>query len=383
MKRLKKELKSTVILFAITLLLTACASNVNVEVTTDGQSAKQEETVAPLLDNNENNEANDQTAAQEADVSDSSSDNESKEVKFAYRFADREEGISLLLGNTEYYNNLNQNDMDYRVQKKGATFEELQAFTAEQVSEFSEEEKQGIAKSMSAIESILNENGYVLPETDEIVFVRTTQLEEGGAEAYTHKTEIYYGDDAMEGMLSDDEATQRIYNELMCHEIFHCLTRNNPQFREDMYSIIGFTVQDEDFELGPEVRELAYSNPDVDHRNSYATFTINGEEMDCFPVLMVEPFEKEGEDYVYFPLHMMISLVPVDDTNTYYSVLDDEENFKAYFDVVGRNTGYVIDPEECMADNFSYAIVNGKDGRDGEPYKTPEIIDKIIDYLKK
>ena len=377
MKRLSTKLKSTVILFAISLLLAACTSNI--EVTTDEQPANQEESVSPASDNNEN----DQSADQEEEVSVSSGDDESEAAIFAYRFADREEGISLLLGNTEYYNNLNQNDMDYRAQKKGATLEEVQEFTAKQVSEFSEEEKQAIARTMSEIESILDGNGYVLPETDELVFVRTTQLEEGGAEAYTHKTEIYYGDEAMEGMLSDDEEVQRIANELMCHEIFHCLTRNNPQFREDMYSIIGFTMQDEDFELEQEVYELAYSNPDVDHRNSYATFTINGEEINCFPVLMVEPFEKEGEDYVSFISHMMIGLVPVDDTSTYYSVLDDEEIFNEYFDVVGRNTGYVIDPEECMADNFSYAVVNGKDGRGGEPYRNPEIVDKIIDYLKK
>lgn len=379
-----KKLKFIAIVFCvISLCLAACSSSV--EVGSDDQSAaNQEESVSTSPDNNESEET--EESAQSADQEEASvpsDDDENEEAKFAYRFADREEGISLLLGNTEFFNNLNQNDMDYRVQKKGATLEEVQEFTAEQVLEFSEEEKQGIAKSMSAVESILRENGYVLPETDEIVFVKTTQLEECGADAYTHKTEIYYGDGPMEMLLSDDEEAQREANELMCHEIFHCLTRNNPQFREAMYGIIGFTAQDEDFELGPEVRELAFSNPDVDHRNSYATFTINGEEMDCFPVCMVEPFEKEGEDYVRFTEHMMYTLVPVNDTNTYYSVLGDEELFNAYFDVFGRNTTYAFDPEECMAENFAYAIVDGKDGREGEPYKNPEIIEGIIDYIKK
>ena len=169
MKKITEKIKFTIVLFVFSLFLAACSSSVEV-----GNDVRSE-------------------ADQEESVFLSSGDDESEAAQLAYRFADREEGISFLLGNTEYYDNLNQNDMDYRVQKKGATLEEVQEFTAEQVLEFSEEEKQAIDKSMSTIESILRENGYVLPETDEIVFVRTTQLEECAA------------------------------NELMCHELFHCL----------------------------------------------------------------------------------------------------------------------------------------------------------------
>ena len=43
----------------------------------------------------------------------------------------------------------------------------------------------------------------------------------------------------------------------------------------------------------------------------------------------------------------------------------------------------IIDPEECMADNFAYAIVYGLDGQDGKGYNSPEIIEGIIDYLKQ
>lgn len=56
------------------------------------------------------------------------------------------------------------------------------------------------------------------------------------------------------------------------------------------------------------------------------------------------------------------------------------ENFDEVF---GKNTNYVVDPEECMADNFSYAIAHGMKGPKGEGYPNSEIIEGIIDYLKK
>ena len=64
--------------------------------------------------------------------------------------------------------------------------------------------------------------------------------------------------------------------------------------------------------------------------------------------------------------------------DTYYY----PEDASNYNDVVGDNTGYTIDPEECMADNFSMAVVFGMKGPEGDGYATPEIIEAILSYLK-
>ena len=50
-------------------------------------------------------------------------------------------------------------------------------------------------------------------------------------------------------------------------------------------------------------------------------------------------------------------------------------------EVFGTNTGYVIDPEECLADNFSYAVIYGEKGAEGNGYPNPEIIEAISKYL--
>jgi hypothetical protein len=48
--------------------------------------------------------------------------------------------------------------------------------------------------------------------------------------------------------------------------------------------------------------------------------------------------------------------------------------------VFGENTDYTIDPEEVLADNFSFAVVYGRDGRE---YESPWIIDEIFSRLGK
>ena len=51
--------------------------------------------------------------------------------------------------------------------------------------------------------------------------------------------------------------------------------------------------------------------------------------------------------------------------------------------IKAENTDYTIDPEECLADNFKYAMYYGIDGWNGQGYPNPEIIQDIIDVMKK
>lgn len=298
-----------------------------------------------------------------------------EQVILPYRFADKEEGISLLKGNADYYNGFTKNDLEYRLQKKGGQVEEWLSFACEQVREFSDADKAVIDSSINRIRNILDEKGYVLPPIDEIVFVKTTMMEEMGATAYTHGTQIYIGEFLL-SLQMQDENGYAYFDYVMCHEIFHCLTRNNPQFRRDMYDIIGFTVAEEEFELSPAVLENYISNPDVGRHDSYAEFTIDGKKMNCFTVFITtEPFEKEGD--LFFDT-ATTGLVPIDDPDTIYTMEDATD----FWDVFGQNTGYVIDPEECLADNFGYTIVFGNTDAFGEPLKSPHITEAIDAYLR-
>lgn len=286
-----------------------------------------------------------------------------------YRFASREEGIELMLANEEYYDGFSQNELDFKMQQSGATMEEYQEFASEQVCEFTDEQMARIDESIARIEQTIDENGYQLPPLDEIVFIATTMEEEPGAGGYTHGTEIYLGDFVTD--LCDDETLDFI----IAHELFHCLTRCNPDFRAEMYELINFTVTGEDFEIPENVFEYHISNPDVEHHDAYATFHINGEDIDCFTdFVTTEHYEQAQSDFFSVGT---TALIPIYGTDTFYTP-EEADNF---YDVFGRNTGYVIDPEECMADNFAYALVYGMTGPNGEGYANPEIIEGILTNL--
>lgn len=294
--------------------------------------------------------------------------------KLTYSFADAKAGADFLLGNKDYLNNLTHNDLCFRMQKKDVSLEEYTAFAAKQTLDFTEEEKAGITACMQKIEDICEKRHYKLPAMEEITFVKTTMQEESGAAAYTHGTQIYMGEDVVSFLSSKDEWERDYGTMILAHELFHCLTRSDSRFREDMYGIIGFRVQDEEFTFAPEIKEKILSNPDVGKHNSYATFRIDGRDRDCVVVFSTtRPFEKPGDSM--FDLHM-VGLVPIDDLSVMYPAKD-AENF---WEVFGRNTEYVLDPEEVLADNFSYAIMYGEDGMD---CPSPEIIKAICDYLKK
>ena len=296
-----------------------------------------------------------------------------KEAGIKYHFADRDEAVSCFLSNEDYFNGFSPCDIQYKTQDKNGTIEEVKEFGASQMEEFTDEEKAAFEKALDEMISELSKKGYSLPEIDEITFIKSTQEEECGSAAYTHGTQIYLGQVVVDLICSDNEEDKQYGEMILWHEIFHCLTRSNPDFRKDMYSIIHFTVQDKEYELPPSVFAKFISNPDVEHHNSYATFRINGEDKECFTALIaLKPFEKKGDSFFEC---MSTALVPADGSDTYY-LPEDADNF---WEIFGKNTDYVIDPEECMADNFSFALTYGADGKE---YANPEIINEILDYLE-
>ena len=295
-----------------------------------------------------------------------------EKAAISYHFADREEAIECYLA-SNYIDERTSTDIQYTLQDKNGTLEQLKEFTLSQMIEFSEEEKAEIKEVLSEMNERLIERGFNLPDVGEITFVKTTMKEEFDSVAYTLGNCIFLSDSFFESLHTETEYGDNIGKIVMWHELFHVLSRNYPDFRRDMYSIIHFTIADHDFEIPPVVLEKMFTNPDVNHYDSYASFLINGEYIDCFFVSTVKkPFEQKGDNLFD---NSETVLVPIGGENTYYS-LDDAENL---IDVLGDNTYYIDDPEECIADNFAYTLYYELD----EDFITPEILYAIADYLSQ
>ena len=298
--------------------------------------------------------------------------------KIPHRYASAEEGKQLLLSNTDYYSNFTHNDTEFRLKKTGATLDELLQASADEIRDYNLIEKYFIDHEAAKMALKLMWNGYVLPETEKIVFVKSDMSVEMGNSGYTHGTQIYLNSGFVTtfSLLSIIPGFSEYFDELLWHEYFHCLSRNNPDFRARMYSLIHFTVADSDFELPPSVLERYLSNPDVEHHDSYAAFIIDGQEIDCFTawITTMDYAQVRPEDS-----DTIVALVPTDGSDIYYT----KEQASNFDDVFGTNTSYVIDPEECMADNFAYAMLYGMKGKDGKGYPDPEIIQGVIDAVKR
>ena len=293
-----------------------------------------------------------------------------------YRFADAEEGCALLLGCSKYYDAFSHYDLDYRAQKKNADFEkDLLPIIKASVVEFSREEKVLVSDTMEWLNGRLCELGAFLPLPDEIVFAATTMEEERGMAAYTRGNGIFLGKDFLSTFVAETADSERIleFRYVLAHELFHCLTRHDEDFRSALYGILGVKLAGEDFVFRGERPERMISNPDVEHNNAYAAFTVDGEKKNCALFLYTNrPFEREGD---LFLDEAKLGIVPIDTLNRLYEI----EELPDFWEVLGKNTSYVIAFEECLADNFAYALVFGLDGK---AYSTPEIPEEILAYLQ-
>jgi hypothetical protein len=120
------------------------------------------------------------------------------------------------------------------------------------------------------------------------------------------------------------------------------------------------------------------ANSDVDHIDSYAEFDIDGKKRKCalvpfYRMSWDEAYDEDGEEASFFN-HITEVLIPIDDFSEFFDISYASD----FWDKMGGNTDYVNSPEECLAVNFSYAIIFGLDRK----YYTPQLIKSMLDALK-
>ncbi|MBR3017389.1 MAG: hypothetical protein IKH57_09990 [Clostridia bacterium] len=289
-------------------------------------------------------------------------------TKLTARFATVEEGQQLMRQRTLFHDQISENMLPFFLQKSSGTVEEYIEYSAAQVMAFTPEEEQRVNDTLEWLGDQLEKHGLWLPDPGELTFVKSTGQEVVGAAGYTSEGTIFLAWFAY----TPEYYTDAMFRELVVHEISHCISRLYPEYRQALYSLIHFTIMDQDIEVPQEIRNQIIANPDVEHHNSYAAFTVGGEKKDCYLLFLTDSvFEKPGDNFF---TGMYSGIVPLDG-DTVYRV----EEVEDFWDVVGRNTGYVEDPEEAMATNVAYAITHLDDGYDS--FESPEILEGIIDYL--
>jgi len=279
-----------------------------------------------------------------------------KTKSLVMKFASAEEARELLTTEDTFTQAWSVFDIESRMGKAGSSKSDLLAFISEQAMEWSDEDRQKINAALKRIEKSIAELNLNLSLEQEVILVKTTAKEEGGAAGYTRGNYIVLSE-AFKDMKAPD------LDKLLVHELFHVISRSNPKLREKLYGLIGFKMMPE-IAYPDVLKPLRITNPDATQTDSYIDLKVGDETVSCMMVLYAKGNYKGGSFFNY----LSIGFLKVEGEETKIPVIGAEgpvifgmgevENF---YEQVGRNTQYIIHPEEIMADNFAFAVLGKED----------------------
>jgi hypothetical protein len=292
-------------------------------------------------------------------------------------FATRREGRQVLVAKDDFIQRLSPFDRSARMHTDKAVSEgELLEFIGRNVVDWTKEETQAAQAAIEAIQPLLRDLPLSLPST--VQLIKTTGAEEGNA-AYTRATAIVLPKSELAKSPKD---LQRV----ICHELFHVLSRQNPELREKLYAVIGF-AQCNEIKLPPELERRKITNPDAPRNDHFIRLEIDGHPSLAVPILLssVEKYDvtRGGEFFAYLQFQFLV-VEKVGDSQTFKVVYDgsspklaDMAHVAGFMEQVGRNTDYIIHPEEILADNFALLLLHD------QKLSSPEILQKMREILMR
>lgn len=289
-----------------------------------------------------------------------------------FRFATKAEAQMLITDIDEYTNGWNQFDICSRLQNKEGRKSQLLTLAMSSVQNWSDTEKKKVTNAFNAIVASIKKQKLALSFPDEIILIKTSMQEEGGASAYTRKNWIAIG----ENVLNNTQDAQMQL--LLAHELFHILTRHDLNFKKSVYQTIGFTVMDHEILFPIDILEKRISNPDISRYDSYAPLTVNGKTQNYTMMIYTDRPYEDGDFFDYIKIGLIPlneQFIPIQENGE--TIIIPIEQAEDLYEKIGKNTDYVINPEEVLADNFAFMIVEKKD------LPTPEVVNRMKEVLKK
>jgi hypothetical protein len=178
-----------------------------------------------------------------------------------------------------------------------------------------------------------------------------------------------------EGMLRKMLERPGLMDYLMAHEVFHVLSRADPALREELYGAIGFRACAW-VDMPAPLAGLRLTNPDAPESRHAITVRRGGQSVEVLPFVH---FSSEAIDPgAGFVAQMQTSWLLVDRRNGRCAVRAEGPalaELEGLYEQVGRNTGYLIHPEEILADNFALLFL--KPGK----VASPEILERLRKIL--
>src|SRR5215472_17728928 len=267
------------------------------------------------------------------------------------RFAGAAEGARVLSSPDVFVRAMSPYDRSARLKTdKDVPETEYLAFVARQARDWSPAEEARIRSILEQFRAKTADLDLALPSS--ILFVKTTGHEEGMA-AYCRGAAV-----VIPQKLVDRDAAA--LQDLVFHELFHVYRTHNPAKRRDLYQVIGFDVCPE-IVLPTEIRARKITNPDAPLIDSFIQLRTADGVVAVTPVLFARTDRYDTKAGGEFFESMVFQLMVLDKKGDRFEAavlpggnadLRDLAQLPDYLGRIGRNTNYVIHPEEILAENF-------------------------------
>jgi len=273
-------------------------------------------------------------------------------------FATVESARGILTNRDEFIRALSPFDRSARMKVDHDVAEaEFLAFVARAAQPWTPEEKNRLIEVLQTLGQRLAAWNLPLPPT--LVLIKTSGAEEGNA-SYTRANAMVLPQKELSASASGLE-------DLIAHELFHIISRHNPELRKRLYRMVGFNPINE-ITVPEELRTRKITNPDGVQTGWMISITNNDHAISTVPILHASAvhydLQKGGEffDYLVFKLLAVTNRAgawqPLLSADGQPRLIDLREA-NGYLEQVGRNTDYIIHPDEILAVNF-VLLVNGK-----------------------
>jgi hypothetical protein len=289
-------------------------------------------------------------------------------------FASVEQGKKILGARDEFVQRLSDFDRSSRMKTdENVSEDQYLEFVANNVLGWDENEKVVVSDIISNISSKLTTMN--LPWPDEILLIKTTGREEGNV-PYTRANAVMLP----KSMLN--RSRKQVLHRNLCHELFHVLSRNNPDLREKLYQSIGY-FKCKEIEFPAEYTARKITNPDGPINDHCIRVKIGEDSVWAMPILYSksEKYDtKRGGEFFNYLLwkFLVVAKNAPDDLDAYDKNnprLVEADQVSGLYEQIGHNTQYIIHPDEILADNFVLLALGG------ENISSPEIIDKMKTIL--
>ena len=172
--------------------------------------------------------------------------------------------------------------------------------------------------------------------------------------------------------------------ELLAHEYFHILTRENPALAQRIYALLGFSSAGE-LEWPVEWLPARIANPDAPFSRDVMALKRGDSTVYVMPLLVAQrTVLQPGETFFHVLDVRLLSVTPGTGKQPSRPLRGadgklqwtDVNEARDYLKRLGGNTAYVFHPEETAADNFAYLV-------SGRKVRNPELLTQLAQLLRE